>query len=136
MGFYEAINTMVPETFDSVNWEDLHKVLQKKSKMYQLWFGKQGSGHGGMGKIPACWDKSARTTCPNCNRRNKDTDHLNKCRSKEWKKLPLQSTDGINEWMIDHTTYSELVEWVPKYLIRQGIALFDDIGNMSQIPCR
>ena len=103
---------MDPETFDSVNWEDLHKMLQKKPKMYQMWFRKQGSGHYGRGKMIACWEKAARTTFPTCNQRNEDADHLNKCWNKERKKLLLQSIGKLKEWAIDHTTYPELMEWV------------------------
>ena len=38
-------NIMDKETFDTVTWEDLRDTLALKPKMYQLWFGKQGSDH-------------------------------------------------------------------------------------------
>ena len=41
---YAETEIMDPTTFDSVNWEDLCDTLALKPKMYQLWFGKQGSG--------------------------------------------------------------------------------------------
>ena len=85
-----------------------------------------------MGNMLTCWEQSAETTCPNCNWGNEDADHLNKCRNKEQKELLLQHIIKLKEWMIDHSTYYVLMEWVPKYLARQWMVLFFNLREMFQ----
>ena len=70
-----------------------------------------------------------KTTCPNCNETNTDTNHINRCPDPEQKKLLLQCGEELKEWMIDHHTYPELVEFIPKYLARQGLATFVNLAE-------
>ena len=45
----------------------------------------------------------------------------------------IKSIEEIKEWMVDNRRYPELIEWVPKYLLRQGRANFVDQGEMLQM---
>ena len=44
----------------------------------------------------------------------------------------LESIQEIKEWAIDNHTYPELIKWIPKYLLHQGLSNFVDLGDMSQ----
>ena len=44
----------------------------------------------------------------------------------------IKCTEEIEEWMVNTHTYPELIEWVPKHLVRRGRANFVDLDNMSQ----
>ena len=109
---------MDKETFDTVTWEDLRDTLALKPKMYQLWFGKQGSDHCGTGAMLKRWDKSADSRCPNCRKVNEDTNHLNRCRDTGRQRMLLKCIQELKEWMIDNNTYPELTEWIPQYLLK------------------
>ena len=39
--FYQDEKIMDNSTFDSIAWADLRSLLEKRPKMYQLWYGKQ-----------------------------------------------------------------------------------------------
>ena len=51
-------------------------------------------------------------------------------------KAPLQYIKELKDWMIDHYLYPELMELIPKYLTRQRIAKFDNLGEISHIMQR
>ena len=124
-------NIMDTEVFDTVAWEDLRDTLALKPKMYQLWFGKQGSDHCGTGAMLKRWDKSADSRCPNCRKANEDADHLNKCRDTGRQQMLLKCIKELKDWMIDNNSYPELTEWIPQYLLKQGTKTFTDLGTMS-----
>ena len=45
--------------------------------------------------------------------------------------LALMRHNKFSKWMIDHSTYPELVKWTPEYLARQGMSKFVDQDDMS-----
>ena len=77
--FYAKRDIFDAYMLDSGAWEDPHKMLQQKPKIYQFWFVRKGSDHCSMRVMLAQWDKSEKTTCSNCNGKNKDANHLNRC---------------------------------------------------------
>ena len=84
--------------------------MVRTPKMYQLWFGKEGSGYCGTGKWTKRSEKSAKSTCLNCGKPNKDATHVVKFPTKERRLMLLKSIQEIKEWMIDNHTYPELIE--------------------------
>ena len=110
---------MNPTTFDSVNWEDLQDTLALKPKKYQLWIGKQCPGYCGTGEMLKRWDKTVNSSCPTSGVRKETADHLNRCSNKEQRLMLIKCMNDIKEWMADNQTYPELIEWVPKYLLRK-----------------
>ena len=134
--FYATPNSrgkkiMDKKTFDTVTWGDIRDTLALKPKMYQLWFGKQGSDHCGTGKMLKRWDKSANSRCPYCGILNKDNGHLNRCTDKARRLMLIKCIKKIKEWIIKNHTYQELIKWVPQYLFRQGKDKFVELGDMS-----
>ena len=87
--FYAKRDILDGDTFDLVAWEELYMMLWRKSKMYQLWFVRTGLDHCSMRVMLARWDKLEKTSCPNCNGTNEDTNHLNRCTDTEQKKILL-----------------------------------------------
>ena len=45
--FYLEKQIMGEESFESVSWEDVRDDMNGKGRMYQIWYGKQGSGYCG-----------------------------------------------------------------------------------------
>ena len=59
--------------------------------------------------------------------------HTSQQMSQQW--APKDVTQihlDIKECMIDNHTYPKLINWVPKYLLRRGIANLVDLGDISQ----
>ena len=97
--------------FNTVSWEDLRDTLALKPKIYQLWFGKQGSDHCGTGVMLQRWDKSANSRCPNCGKPNEDANHLNRCTDNGRQLMLLKYIYELKEWMTDNNTYPELIKF-------------------------
>ena len=116
--------------FDEVDWENLNDIIQCKPRMYQLWFGKQGSGYCGTGKMLARRDPTAENKCPNCGR-PEDAIHLNRCGNNDRRRLLSDSTDSLVEWMEDNNAHPELIYWIPQYIKRQGYCAFTDLNPMQ-----
>lgn len=130
--FYADEKIMDNETFDSVTWEDLRNLLQRRPKMYQLWYGKQCSGFCGVGAMVSRWDKNESSKCPNCGV-HETADHLNRCSNKIRRALLSDSLRDLIEWMEDHDTDPELTSWLPLYLQKQGHKLFVDLIHPARV---
>eukprot|EP00984_Skeletonema_dohrnii_P028437 scaffold18417_cov79-Skeletonema_dohrnii-CCMP3373.AAC.5 len=122
--FYADEKIMENEIFDSVTWEDLQNLLQRRPRMYQLWYGKQCSGFCGVGAMVSSWDKNESSKCPNCGV-HETADHLNRCSNKIRRALLPDSLRDLVEWMEDHDTGPELTSWLPLY-----------IQKRTQVACR
>ena len=119
---------MSADAFDLVQWDDLQRALDSKPRMYQLWYANQGSGYCGTGKNMKQWKMATHSRCPNCNKHKEDAAHLNVCNSSERKRLLKRSIGELEEWMEEHNTHPDVLEFVPQYLAYRGdrrLASFD-----------
>ena len=48
------------EVFDTVAWGDVVEALKERSKMFKMWYAKQGSGFCGVGYWTSKWEKQIR----------------------------------------------------------------------------
>ena len=78
--------------------------------MYQLWFGKQGSGYCRTEEVLGRWDKTANSKYPNCGVHNKNDAPLNRFPNRDRRLMLIECIEDIKEWMVDNHTYPELVE--------------------------
>merc|ERR1711966_181777 len=46
---------MRKEVFDTVAWDDVEEALKERSKMFKMWYAKQGSGYCGVGYWTSKW---------------------------------------------------------------------------------
>ena len=79
------------------------------------------------------WDKTGNSSFPNCGVWKENAYHLNRCTNKDRQLMLIKCTKDIKEWMVNNHTYPKLIEWVPKYLLRQGSANFVDLREMLQM---
>jgi hypothetical protein len=128
-------NSWPNEQFDEVDWEHLDLALKNKPDMYKIWQSKQKSGFCGTRVQVGLYlgttlpDKR----CPNCGRRE-TAHHLLLCSNKDRTHLLIKNTDELGKWLKrDKITDLELVYWIPKYILMQGVKPFADLGAMS--PC-
>jgi sentrin-specific protease 1 len=124
--FYQDEKIMDNSTFDSIAWADLRSLLEKRPKMYQLWYGKQCSGFCGTGQMISRWDPDASDSCPNCGR-FETADHLTRCESRIRRDLMKESIRDLDDWMSWHCTHPDLRLWIPRYFGGQGRRLFVDL---------
>ena len=68
------------EVFDMVAWDDVEEALKERSKMFRIWYAKQGSEYCGVAYWTSKWgetDKTAKeeelesSRCPSCGMRQK-----------------------------------------------------------------
>ena len=78
------------EVFDTVAWGDVVEALKERSKMFKMWYAKQGSGYCRVGYWTSKWEKTDKTTkeeelessrCPSCDMRQEKAHHLNRCKN-------------------------------------------------------
>ncbi len=109
-----------PDIFDSVAWEPKRLLLDRRPRMFNLWYAKQCSGYCGTGQMITDSDK-----CPNCGC-FETADHLNRCKNRIRRGLLLDSVNDLQEWVEGHTTHAGIQTWLPPYIL-QGSTLFVDM---------
>lgn len=124
--FYADEQLLHPDIFDSIAWEPLRWLLERKPKMYNLWYAKQCSGYCGTGEMITRYDKNASDKCPNCGC-FETADHLNRCRSRIRRGLLIDSINDLQEWMDGHCTHPCIQKWLPLFISLQGSTLFVDM---------
>ena len=67
--------------FDMVAWDDVKSTLKGPSKMFKMWYSKQGSGFCGVGYWTSRLEKGEDSRCPSCRKLNESMDHLNQCKN-------------------------------------------------------
>ena len=103
-----------PDIFDSVAWEPTRLLLDRRPRMFNLWYAKQCSGYCGTGQMIPRYDKMASDKCPNCGC-FETADHLNRCKNRIRRGLLLDSVNDLQEWMERHTTHPGIQTWLPSY---------------------
>ena len=63
---YAKLNIIDNDAFVSVAWDNIHSTLNRTPKMYQLWYGKLGSGYCNTGEMLQQWGQATKAECPNC----------------------------------------------------------------------
>ena len=51
---------MRPEVFDMMTWGNVAEALKERSKMFKMWYAKQGSGFCGVTYWTSKWEKQIR----------------------------------------------------------------------------
>ena len=69
-------------TFDTIAWDDTEAALEGTSKMFKMWYAKQGSGFCGVGYWTSKWEGNGDSRCPSCRTLNEKANHLNQCPNK------------------------------------------------------
>ena len=78
------------EVFDTVAWSNIAEALRERSKMFKMWYAKQGSGFCKVGYWTGKLEKKDKTTkeeeieasrCPSCGMKQEKAHHLNRCKN-------------------------------------------------------
>ena len=126
--FYDGEGLMSPAIFDTVAWEPLRELLERRPQMFRLWYAKQCSGYCGTGQMLTRYDKDASDACPNCGA-YETADHLNRCTNTVRRGLLKDSIETLVEWMKDQDTHPDILLWIPRYIATQGNRLFVDMPD-------
>ena len=118
--FYKRKNLLSEEVFDVVDWDAIELSLKGKPKMYNLWYGKQGSGWCGTNKKLKEWGQTDDSRCPNCRGFNEDAAHLMVCPCENRTRLFKEQVGHLEDWMHTHHTDPELVPLITDYLLGGG----------------
>lgn len=125
-GWYE-------NTFDAVDWRNLHLTLKSKPQAYRTWLSKQHSGACGTRVRVGYYsgDNDADVGCPNCGCKEK-VEHLCVCMDKDRTRLLTEMTDSLSCWLSkSDKTDAELAYYIPKYVLVRGTIRFQDLRVMS-----
>ncbi len=106
--FHDDEGLMSPAIFETVAWEPLWELLERRPQMFRLWYAKQCSGYCGTGQMITRCDKDASALCPNCGA-YETADHLNRCTNVVRRGLLGDSIETLLEWMRDHDTHPDLM---------------------------
>ena len=86
---------MNAETFNLVAWEAVRDALNKKAKLYKLWYRKQDNGHCGTGEMLKRWDNGTGSWCPICKTRVETSKHQNRCNNRVIMKVLEEGTAAL-----------------------------------------
>ena len=105
----------------------------KKPDGYNIWLSKQHTGFCGTRLQVSYYRglKGKQAWCPNCGH-TETTAHLCLCPSEDRTKLLVESTEELQDWLIqDNKTEGELAYWIPKYILVRGTKNMAELGCMS-----
>ena len=69
-------------TFDTIAWDDTEAALEGTSKMFKMWYAKQGSGFCGVGYWTSKWEGNGDSRYQSCRKLNERADHLRQSTNK------------------------------------------------------
>ena len=120
------------ERFAQVEWADIDKALASKPDMYGIWLSKQASGWCATRKNMARIQDLLDDKCPNCQRYQETSAHLNRCPDSGRTLLFKEGVEKLVSWMHqDGRTDPALAYWIEKYLLLRGCVSFASMGTMS-----
>ena len=118
-----------PTQFDLVDWESLHKCLKSKPEGFKTWLAKQHSNFCATRLQMQRWYGAEDSSCPSCGSPDERAEHLCRCKNGDRRRLLVECTTDLVRWMsIGENTHPDLIIWVERYILGQGIfpTIFDD----------
>ena len=128
------------EMFDTVAWGDVTEALKDRSKMFKMWYAKQGTGFCGVGCWTSKWDKTYETAkeeeleasrCSSCGMKQEKAHSLNRRKNISRRAVFELKTQALEEWMSSTYTHPLLEKWLPTYLRGQGKS-FQHLPNLPK----
>ena len=116
--------------FDTIAWDNTEAALEGTSKMFKMWYAKQGSGFCEVGYWTSNWEGNENSRCPSCKKLNKRVDHLNQCTNKARTAVFMDQINLIEEWMESTYTYPNLQTWLILYLKKRNKTRFQDLEGI------
>ena len=117
-------------TFSSIAWDDIDAAMRGTSKMYRLWYAKQGSGYCGVGHWTSRYQKGTDGRCPSCYHLDETADHLNRCKHAARTSIFEEQVDLIEQWMESTYMDQDLKVWLLIYLRGRGRTRFQDLPGL------
>ena len=113
---------MDADTFDTIAWDDTEAALEGTSKMFKMWYTKQGSGYCKVGYWTSKWEGNGDSQYPSCRTLNGRADHSNQCTNKARTAVFTNQINLIEEWM--DSTYTHPNSLVPQEEKQNEISRF------------
>jgi hypothetical protein len=63
--------------FDHIYWDGMEIVMKSFPQMFRTWITKQVAHFNGTNRQLSRWDKTVKNECPNCQRADESTSHIN-----------------------------------------------------------
>ena len=119
-------------TFDTIACNGVEAALKGTSKMFKMWYTKQGSGFYGVGYWTSKWEGNKDSRYPSCRKLNKRADHLDQCKNEVRTALFTDPINLIEEWMETTYTHPDLQTWLIVYLKKRNNTRFQDIEGLPR----
>ncbi len=105
--YYRDHKLLSFKQFDSVNWKSIHHTLHDLPWLFQLWAAKHFMGIAGTMKFLAHQDDRS-PLCPSCLECKETCKHIVRCPEAGRAAAFAQSTQGVEAWLEDNPTRSNL----------------------------
>jgi hypothetical protein len=115
--------------FPYIYWEGMAQVIKSFPIMFRTWVTKQVSHFNGTNRQISRWDKSVINICPNCNRRDESTEHINRCPDQGRKDIMEESVKELRKWMRNEQTDPELIKLICSYINGHGTVKMQSLLN-------
>ena len=112
---------------DTIAWDDAEAALEGTSKMFKMWYTKQGSGFCGLGHWTSRREGNGDSQCPSCRKLNKRADHLNQSTNKARTVVFMDQINMTREWMESTYARPDLQTWLIIYLKKRNKTRFQDL---------
>ncbi len=119
------------QQFNEVDWESLHLVLSSKPDGFRTWLAKQHSNFCATRTQMKRWYGTEDSRCPSCLAVEERADHLCKCTNPDRRKLLVDCTTELVQWMsIGDNTHPDIIWYVERYILSQGSKVLT-LGTLS-----
>lgn len=120
------------QVFDNIDWKARDNALSGKPDMFRQWLFKQSSTFCASGKNMGRWFGSEHTSCPNCQTKQEDANHLLHCPDAGRFSLFRTEVKKLEEWLCKSHTDPELSRILPLYILRRGESNLSEIQYLSR----
>ena len=98
--------------------------MKGTSKMFKMWYAKQGSGFCGVGDWTSKWEGNEESRCPSYRKLNERADHLNQCTNKARTVVFTDKINLIEKRMESSYIHPDLQTWLILYLKKRNKTRF------------
>jgi hypothetical protein len=120
------------QLFPYVYWEGMHQVMRSFPVMFRTWITKHVSHFNGTNRQLSRWDGTVRNVCPNCNRNDESTTHINRCPDPGRRRVMKDSVNELRKWMDSEQTDGELTSLICRYVNHHGESTMVSLLSSTQ----
>ena len=108
------------QLFPHIYWKGMTKVMRSFPVMFRTWITKHVSHFNGTNRQLSRRDPTIKNVCPNCNRPDESTSHINRCPDVGRRAVRSESVKELKKWLECEQTDPSVTHLICKYLNYHG----------------